>query len=239
MNHYTAFAVPKDKGKQFEFVAISNAVSTNHKFDSYQFGFKKGHSTGLCTSAVKQTIEYYTSHGSHFFACFVDFTKAFDRVNYWKLFNQLLSDGVDLIFVRLLVFWYTEQQGYVRWRNVISDFFLIGNGTKQGGVLSPYLFTRYVRDIIANIVQSCTGCAIGNVFTNIFAYADDMILLAPSWAAMQQLLDLLHFYCEELDIVCNSKKTVCMMFKPRCKDKIVADEFPPFSKSETDVCRQI
>ena len=49
-----------------------------------------------------------------------------------------------------------EQQGCVRWRNVISDFFLIGNGTKQGGVLSPYLFTRYVRDIVANIVQSCT-----------------------------------------------------------------------------------
>ena len=37
-----------------------------------------------------------------------------------------------------------------------TDFFLIGNGTKQGGVLSPYLFTRYVRDITANIVQSCT-----------------------------------------------------------------------------------
>jgi len=37
---------------------------------------------------------------------------------------------------------------------------------KQGGVLSPYLLTRYVRDVIANIVQSCTGCAIGSVFTN-------------------------------------------------------------------------
>ena len=25
--HYTSFAVPKDKGKRFEFVTISNAVS--------------------------------------------------------------------------------------------------------------------------------------------------------------------------------------------------------------------
>jgi len=27
--------------------------------DMYQFGFKKCHSTGLCTSAVKRTIDYY------------------------------------------------------------------------------------------------------------------------------------------------------------------------------------
>ena len=75
---------------------------------------------------VKQTIEYYINHGSHVFACFVDFTKAFYRVNYWKRFNQLLSDKVDLNFVHLLVFWYTDQQGYVRWRNVVSDHFLNG-----------------------------------------------------------------------------------------------------------------
>jgi len=25
---------------------------------------------------------------------------------------------------------------------------MIGNGTKQGGVLSPYLFTRYVRPLL-------------------------------------------------------------------------------------------
>jgi len=31
------------------------------------------------------------------FGCFVDFSKAFDRVNYWKLFNKLLDDGVELL----------------------------------------------------------------------------------------------------------------------------------------------
>ena len=32
---------------------------------------------------------HYTSRVSHVFVCFVDFTKAFDRVNYWRLLNQL------------------------------------------------------------------------------------------------------------------------------------------------------
>ena len=55
--------------------------------------------------------------------------------------------------------------------------FRIRNGTKQGGVLSPYLFTRYVRDLIKRIAGCGIGYAIGNVFMNLFAYADDMVLL--------------------------------------------------------------
>ena len=43
------------------------------KCDMYQFGFKKGHSTGLCTSVVKQTVDYYLKHGSHVFVCFFRF----------------------------------------------------------------------------------------------------------------------------------------------------------------------
>jgi len=39
------------------------------------------------------------------FACFVDFSKAFDNINYSKLFKQLVADGVELCFVRLFVFW--------------------------------------------------------------------------------------------------------------------------------------
>jgi len=39
----------------------------------YQFGFKQGHSTDLCTSIVKRTIDYYIHRGSHIFACHADF----------------------------------------------------------------------------------------------------------------------------------------------------------------------
>jgi len=49
----------------------------------YQFGFKTGHLTGLCTNILKHTVNYYSSQRSHVFLCFVDFSKAFDKVNYW------------------------------------------------------------------------------------------------------------------------------------------------------------
>ena len=62
-----------------------------------------------------------------------------------------------------------------------------GNGTRQGGVLSPYLFSRYIRDLIAAVVNSGIGCKLGNQLINILACADDIVLLAPSWNAFQNL----------------------------------------------------
>lgn len=106
--------------------------------------------------------------------------------------------------------------------------FFIGNGTRQGGVLSPYLFTRYVRDLLMVIALSGIGCHVGGIVANIFAYADDMVLLAPSWHAMQELINLLELTCTDFDIVCNVKKTVCMVFSPKDASRRIASVFPCF-----------
>ena len=76
------------------------------------------HSTGLCTNVHKQTVEYHRNRGSHVFVCFVDFHKAFDSVNYWKLFQKLLDDRVNCNIIRILSFWYSSQESFVRWCSV-------------------------------------------------------------------------------------------------------------------------
>jgi len=91
-------------------------------------GFKKQHSTTLCAGIVKQSIEYYISRSSHVFVCFVDFCKAFDKVNYWTLFKQPIDDGINSQLVALLAFWYSRQQASVVWLNMQSSPFCIGNG---------------------------------------------------------------------------------------------------------------
>jgi len=64
------------------------------------------------------------------------------------------------------------------------QFVFIGNGTKQGGILSPYLFTRYIRDLLLVVSSSKIGCHIGGAASNIFAYADDIVILAPAWRGL-------------------------------------------------------
>ena len=51
---------------------------------------------------------------------------------------MLLDDGISSSIVGLLSFWFSPQEMCVKWNGVISDCFSVGNGTRQGGVLSPY-----------------------------------------------------------------------------------------------------
>ena len=88
--------------------------------------------------------------------------------------------------------------------------------------------------LISIISQSRIGCNIGGLFVNILAYADDMALLAPSWYAMQEILKILEYCCVRLDILCNTKKTVCMIFKPKQKDKWITDNFQSLLLMDTN-----
>lgn len=224
MNNYRAIAISNSMTKVFESV-ILECVNFSDKSDMYQFGFKQGLSTTICTDVFKKVVNYYRNRGSHVFACFVDFSKAFDRVNYWKLFNQLLDNNVDSGIVKVLAYWYSHQKMCVRWNNCCSEYFNVSNGTKQGGILSPLFFAKYISKLIGALINSQVGCNIGGVFYNVLAYADDLVLLAPCWRAMQELLNILQVQATNINMSCNVSKTCCMIFNPVCKFKIVSDNF--------------
>ena len=69
---------------------------------------------------------------------------SFYRINNDTLFKKLVNRNVPAYIVRLLVFWYSHQQMFVKWGNVMSSVFTVSNGVRQGGVLSPYLFNVYM-----------------------------------------------------------------------------------------------
>ena len=65
----------------------------------------------------------------------------------------------------------------------MSTCFSVGNGERQGGILSPFLFCFYIRDLIRKVTATPADCTIFNRCFNLFAYADYLVLLAPSWYA--------------------------------------------------------
>ena len=78
------------------------------------------------------------------------------------------------------------------------------------------------------VIDTRVGCNIGGVMMNVLAYADDIVLLEPSWIAMQTLLDILDISIRKIDIMCSTSKTVCMVFKPDCRSKVICDKFSAF-----------
>ena len=56
--------------------------------------------------------------------------------------------------------------------------YFMANGTRQGSLLSPYLFALYIRWVSGKILNSGAGCHMGGVPCNILLYADDMVVFA-------------------------------------------------------------
>ena len=143
-------------------------------------------------------------------------------VNYQKLFQKLLHRGVPVFVVKLLVFWYTYQQIRVRWGSTLSDPFTMSNGIKQGGKMSPIIFNVYMEGLTPLLTGTGVGCKAGSLLVNHLAYADDMVLLAPSPLALQCLLSVCDKYSSQYDILYSTDKTYCMIFWPKkflCKYK--------------------
>ena len=83
---------------------------------------------------------------------FLDASKAFDRINHWRFFTKLIDKHVPLFVIKLLVFWYSQQQVNISWGNTVSSSFHVTNGVKQGGIISPVLFNVYMDDLSTSAV---------------------------------------------------------------------------------------
>ena len=69
------------------------------------------------------------------------------------------------------------------------------------------LFCIYIDDLLVRLAQSGVGCFIGFNFVDALAYADDIVLIAPTPSAMRQLLLICDMYAVEYDIMFNANKS--------------------------------
>ena len=210
-NNYRAIALSSILGKLVDVILISR-YRTFFKTNDSQFGFKKDHSTSQCIFVANEILQYYMNNGSTVYAVMLDASKAFDRIEYVKLFTLLLERKLCPVIIRLLLAMYTQQGIRVKWGDNMSDFSTVSNGIKQGGILSPLLFTVYIDTLFTKLRESRNGCYIGNVFCGALGYADDVMILSPTVASANHALKICSSYAKEFEVVFNpakSKVIVC------------------------------
>ena len=190
-----------------------------------QFGFKKKHGTDMCIYTLKETINLYTSMKGCVFTCFLDASKAFDRVNHSILFEKLARRGVPIYILRILIYWYENQRLCIRWGETMSEYFKVTNGVRQGSVLSSYFFNVYMDDLSERLNELKIGCMVGALIINHLLYADDLVLISPSSRGLHTLIGVCEKYGINNDIIFNATKSAVMCFKSKSHLKFNIPEF--------------
>ena len=117
----------------------------NHELPDVQAGFRKSRGTRDQIANICWIIK--KARKSQKNICFIDYAKAFDCVDHSKLWEILKEIGIPDHLTGLLRNLYAGHEATVRTGCGKIDWFQIGKGVLQGGILSLCLFNLYAEYI--------------------------------------------------------------------------------------------
>jgi len=123
--------------------------------------------------------------------CFVEWQKAFGRVNWTKLMQILKKTGIDWRERRLISNLYMAQSVTVRLNRGETRSVKIGRGVRQGCCLSPILFNLYSEYLTKEALEELGDFKIGGQIIHTVKYAHDLVLLAKEEKVLQDMIDKL------------------------------------------------
>jgi len=184
---------------------------TEEELPDEQAGFRPNRGTRDQITNLRVLMAKMKEHNQPLYMCFIDFQKAFDSVQHERLWWAMLDMGFPSHLVQLLSSLYKNQKASVRIAGVLSEWFSIQKGVRQGCILSPYLFNIVSETVMRKALENYRGGVTigGRRITNL-RYADDIVLLASSVAELQELVDRITNVGKEYNLRINASKTKTM-----------------------------
>ena len=122
----------------------------NREFPDFQAGFRKGRGIRDQIANICWIIKKARQFQKNIYFCFIDYTKAIDRVDHnelWKIVKEMeIPDHLTCLLRNL----YAGQEATIRTRHGTTEWFQIGKGVCQGCIWSPCLFNFYAVYIMRN-----------------------------------------------------------------------------------------
>ena len=212
--NYRGISVTSCVGKLYSSILnsrLTTFLDQNRILHDNQSGFRKKRRTAYNLFILKTAInKYVSSMKKTLYLCFVDFSKAFDRV--WRdgLLIKLLNHGIGGKFYSSVKQMYHNTISAVKMNNQITSTFKTEIGVKQGDNLSPTLFNIYLNDLQFP-EDSCKPIKLSSIPISHLLWADDLLILSETPEGLQKCLDILHAYCIEWKLNINIQKSNVMI----------------------------
>lgn len=175
-----------------------------------QFGFRKRKSTAHAIFFLRRIQDLAEAEGSPLSILFLDWEKAFDKVNHHKLYETLHNIGVSKHIIKNIEYSFTHDTFFVQDIFGTSTIKKQHTGIRQGCPLSPYLFILLMADVDNKVKNSVSRNIVQNRIPNFphdaIYYADDTILFSKDNQTLVELLHLFQFHSAEKGINLNKHK---------------------------------
>ena len=193
---------------------IEDEIYRKVNFHKSQFGFRKNGSCAHVLFTFFEACNYAEKKHLPMFCFFLDYSKAFHKVNRSKMFYQLIKDLNPHYWLALVNYcdvskiYIITKDGEIRQESIKTTV-----GVKQGGKVSPKLFNKYVDPVLIIIEESGTVLLLGGVPVGEIVYADDTTLCCTNRAKAE----IISKFCDIHDITINVKNTKWMRINTQSK----------------------
>lgn len=178
-----------------------------------QFGFMKGVGTRDALFSIQVLFQRCRDVNCDIFACFIDYEKAFDKIQHEKMMQILKDTGIDGKNLRIIRNLYWNQSASIRLNSEeCTDEVNIRRGVRQGCILSPLIFNLYSEEIFNEALEGEEhGILVNGERLNNIRYADDTVVFADNIISMQRLIDKISEASERYGLKVNINKTKFMI----------------------------
>lgn len=168
----------------------------------------------------------------------LDVCKAFDVVWQDSLLRKLYLTGVHGKLWLTLNNLYSDATSSVKWKNRLSDPFVIKQGVRQGGILSTLHYKLFNNNLLHMIEDLHVGACIGSVDCSCPTCADDVGVLGEDDDDTQEELKVVRFYSKRERYSIQPQKCAAVpLHRPKgCQDgeKLRLEE-EPIQTSQSEI----
>ena len=118
-------------------------IKKQHVDKDKQFGFKPNSSCSHAVFVINQAIKWSKLKKRKLYICAIDASKAFDKINRIILWAILIDLKINKYVIKGLMNYYHGSMMLISNNDQYSSLFKTHCGCRQGGTISPMLFSLY------------------------------------------------------------------------------------------------
>ena len=180
-----------------------------------QVAYQKQLCSMFASFDLQETVHHYIERNSTVIVTFLDSTRAFDTVDHDCLKVKLYEFGVTGKLWTLLDNMYWNLKSCVRCNGILSRYFDLNRGVRQGSSLSSKLYLIYINELIDLVSASGMGAVVLDIQSGCPVQADDIALIASNETYMQSLINICYEYSQQWKFKFSQAKSQVMVFSTR------------------------